>query len=454
MTRGRRLVFLIPVLIGGGVLALALNARKGPEQAPPMEIVRSVRVIEAKAQSIVPRVIGYGTVRPATVWNAVAEVPGRVVYVHPKFENGALLEAGTEIVRIAPDDYQLKIAEAEANRRSVDAQLRELEVTAANTGKSLEIERRSLTVRQTELARKQNLLKRGTLAQAAIDEEQRNTLSQEQKVQELQNALDLIPSQHHLQIEQKALYSARLAQAKLDLERTVIRLPFTARIAEASVEATQYAQAGQVVGVADSIKTSEVEAQIPLSRFRLFLRAAGATAITHPSSAFTDLARSLNLTAVLRLRAEGEVIEWQGRFARISDTIDPKTRTVGVIAAVDDSYDRVVPGRQPPLVKGMFVEVELRAGANGRATPIPRSAIRDGGGKVFVADADGRMRSRPIEVQWVQGDFAAVTGLPDGVSVIVSDVVPAVDGMRVTTTLDAALSQRLSDAAAGRGEVR
>ena len=452
MIHGRRYLIFIPILIGGGVLALVLNGRQGPERMPATEIVRSVRVIEAKAVSIVPRVIGYGTVRPATVWNAVAEVPGRVVYVHPQFEKGALLEAGTEIVRIAPDDYELAIAEAEANRRSVDAQLRELEVTTANTGKSLEIERRSLTVRQTELARKQKLLKRGTLAQAAIDEEQRNTLGQEQKVQELQNALDLIPSQRQLQIEQKALYSARLAQAMLDLERTVIRLPFTARIAEANVEATQYAQAGQVVGVADSIKTSEVEAQIPLARFRLFLRAAGATALTHSSSAFTDLAQNVQMTAVLRLRAESEVIEWQGRFARISDTIDPKTRTVGVIAAVDDSYDRMVPGRRPPLAKGMFVEVELRAGANGQAVPIPRSAIRDG--KVFVADTDGRMRSRPIEVLWVQGDFAAVTGLADGTPVIVSDVAPAIEGMRVMTTVDTALSQRLSDAAAGRGEVR
>lgn len=44
------------------------------------------------------------------------------------------------------------------------------------------------------------------------------------------------------------MYQASHKQAKLNLDRTHIRLSFNARIVDEAVEATQYAQIGQSLG--------------------------------------------------------------------------------------------------------------------------------------------------------------------------------------------------------------
>jgi hypothetical protein len=49
-----------------------------------------VRVIRAEPVAMVPRTLGYGTVRPGRIWQAVSEVRGRVVEVHPQLEAGAM----------------------------------------------------------------------------------------------------------------------------------------------------------------------------------------------------------------------------------------------------------------------------------------------------------------------------------------------------------------------------
>jgi multidrug resistance efflux pump len=51
-----------------------------------------------------------------------------------------------------------------------------------------------------------------------------------------------------VQSEQVAVYQVSHEQAKLNLDRTNIRLSFNVRVANDAVEATQYAQIGQSVG--------------------------------------------------------------------------------------------------------------------------------------------------------------------------------------------------------------
>ena len=51
-----------------------------------------------------------------------------------------------------------------------------------------------------------------------------------------------------MQSEQVAVYQVSHEQAKLNLDRTNIRLSFNVRVANDAVEATQYAQIGQSVG--------------------------------------------------------------------------------------------------------------------------------------------------------------------------------------------------------------
>jgi multidrug efflux pump subunit AcrA (membrane-fusion protein) len=161
----------------------------------------------------------------------------------------------------------------------------------------------------------------------------------------------------------------------------------------------------------------------------------------------------LGLSATVRLRSGDFAVEWAARFARISATIDPETRTVGVIVAVDEPYRRARPPVRPPLVKNMFVEVELR-GKPLPATPvIPRSALV--GDEVFVAGPDNRLERRKVEVSLLQTNFVAIgRGLEAGERVIVSDLSPAIDGMLIDPVPDEGLAQRLAAEARGVGEVK
>jgi len=448
----KKLLFLPPILIGIAVLIYMASGREGPEKKPLAEYARTVRVITAEPVRLVPRVIGFGSVYPGTVWNATAQVGGEVVHIHPDLKKGAILPAGTEIVRISPANFLLAVSQAQANIRSAEAKLAELEVTETNTTDLLAIEKRGLALRRSELARKQNLLKRGTVARSALELEQRETLAQRKKVQDLENTLRLLPTQRAVQREQIAVYRSQLDSAKLDLARTRITLPFDAKIAAVSAETKQYVPVGGALATADSLDVAEVEAQMPIAQFRAMVRAGspGGQSGGFTPQSFGAMMKSFGFTATVRLRSGNDIVEWPARFARVSDTIDPKTRTIGAIVAVDGAYAKATPGRRPPLTKGMFVEIEIRTRPREAAIVMPRASLHNG--SVYVANGNNRLEIRPVTVGLFQGDLAVIDkGIAPGARVIVSDLIPAVAGMLLMPEPDKEVLARLKADAAGGG---
>lgn len=430
---GRFAAFAVPVAIGAGVFAAGMFMRKAPEQAPPAEEARVVRVITLKQQEFVPRVSGFGPVQPARTWNAIAQVSGRIAYVHPALEQGAILPAGTEILRISPQDYQLAVREAEANVKSARAKLAELEVSRENARQSRELERRSLELIRKDLERKQELVRRGTVSQSSLDETERALISQQSRVQDIENTIRLSPAQIEAQKRQIEVSEAKLQTAKLNLERTRIKLPFNARIAKVNVERTQFVATGTTLAIADDISVAEVDAQIPLARFRDFVMVATPQDFKLPGvSAGQDAVRrviaGLNWTARLKLRFEDQEVTWDGTVVRTTDTIDASTRSVGVVVQVAGPYRNAQPGRRPPLVKGTFVNVEISGPPLKDRIVLPRSAVH--AGKVYLVDDDNRLRIRDVTVRVRQGNVALIgNGLKSGMRVVVSDIAPAIDGM-------------------------
>jgi RND family efflux transporter MFP subunit len=451
----RKLLIFPPIVLGVAVLGYQFAFKEPPEQKPPAELVRHVRVIEAVETDIVPRAVGYGSVKPARVWDAVAQVSGRVEFVHAEFKKGAILKAGTEIVRISPIDYEIAIKQANANIRLGDAKLKELGVAEQNARNTLKIEQRSLEIKKQELARAKKLLLRGTAAQATVDQEQTDLLAQTLKVQNLMNTLDVLPLQRAAQEEQIAVYQTQLDTAELDLRRTSIKLPFDGRIAEANVEITQYVGVGTALGSLDGMQTAEVDAQIPQSRFSKLIETMAEKSIRTGVTPETIslLTEQFGLHAIVRLRFDDRAVEWLGRVVRISDTVDPKTRTVGAIVAVDNAYARAVPGRRPPLVKGMFVEVELRIRPLLGKIVVPRSALH--AGQLYIVDSNDRLEVRPARTSLVQGDLAVISsGLKPGENLVVSDLSPAIPGMALKTTTDTGLAKRIVVEATAKGAIR
>ena len=203
-------------------------------------------------------------------------------------------------------------------------------------------------------------------------------------------------------------------------------MPFTGRIAEVKVELEQYVREGEVLVSSDDLQKAEVEAQISINQMSQLIHSEQGIDIINRPGQITP--GSLGLKAEVTLRESDLTVSWDARFARLSDTLDPQTRTVGVIIEIDAPYANVQPGVRPPLVKGLFVEVNLRGKPRPNSLVIPRVALR--GRQVYVINKQNRLEYRPVTIALLQPDYAVISaGLTAGEQVVISDLSPAIEGM-------------------------
>jgi len=440
----KRWVILLPILAGVVTLILLKQNQSEPLQAIAQEQPRLVRVMTAFESTVIPQAIGHGSVRPGKIWEAVAQVKGKILQKHPELKKGAILEADSLLLQIDPTDYQLAIAQTEADIAATKAQLDELSARETNTRKSLVIEEQALVLREKELARNKSLARDGSISRSKMEDQERALLTQQQAVQGQRNTLNLVPSQRALLRAQLARQAAQLSAAQRDLADTTIRLPFAGRIAAVHVEQDQYVREGEGLMVADDLQLAEIEVPIPIEQIRGLLHADGPVDLLN--TPLPSLHSRLGLAARVDLK-EGIInASWPGRFARMSDTLDPKTRTVGVIVEVDAPYAGMRPGERPPLVKGLFVEVTLLGKPMNNRLILPRSALHQG--HVYIANADDRLVVRPVTVSLLQPTFAVIaSGLQPGERVILSDLVPAIEGMLLQPQEDQQALARLKQQA-------
>lgn len=452
----RRWIFLVPIGIVLALLSLVMLFRSGPARHALEETAVPVRVVPVLQDTVIPHSLGFGTVAPGTEWKGIAEVSGRVTYRHPDLNPGSLLAADTEIIRIDPVDYQLEVTRLEANIRSTEAALQELEQSEANTKQSLAIEQRALELSERDLGRQRELLERGTASQAAVDNQERSVLSQRQNVQTLRNELNLIPSKRDVRQAELDLARVQLAEARRDVERTVITLPLDARIQAVAVEPDQVVTNGQTMVEADGLASAEVTAQFSIAQL---LPIFGAVRDVALSSLFgtgegrTPLLGDLGLSATVTLSAGEQDVQWEARVIRLSESIDPQTRTAGVVVAVNDPYGEARGGSRPPLSRNMYVSVELRGTPIKNALVVPASAVHQN--KIYVVTEDNRLEIRPIEVQFAQADIVVLkSGVSPDEYVVVSDLIPAVPGMALAPSVDEVRSSEMRQAMSKGAPVR
>ncbi len=446
----------LPLAVGAAVLVLLALGREPPEQRPPAQRGRPVRVIEAPSLQVVPRALGYGEAQPRSVWKAVAEVSGRIVHTALHLKSGSVFSKNELLVRIDPAKYKLAVAQAEAKARDIRAQLEELRLSERNHQTALEIERRALALAEKELKRKKKLLQREVIAESEYEQQERAVLSQRAKVQSLQNSLALVPAKRDVLDAQLAVAQNQVADAQLDLDRTEIDAPFDLRLAEVSLEKTQFVSRGQVLLVAHDTAVAEVAAQFPIERFMEVMK--GAFKVPPPGErALRRLADEAGVSAIVRYKPGDVEITWDARVVRIDNVMDPQTRTLGVIVAVDKPYEKVEVGVRPPLVKGMYCEVEVRGRPRPDRLVVSKDALHGAKGQraVYVVGKEDRLERRTVTVEFDQPDFAVISsGLSPGERVVLTDLVPAVPGTVLEPTLDGDAAEALAANAAAEAPAR
>ncbi|MFO7838008.1 MAG: HlyD family efflux transporter periplasmic adaptor subunit [Desulfosalsimonadaceae bacterium] len=446
----RRALLIVPVAAALAVSGYLVVHRPGPDKKTEEETVRTLRVIEAPLVDLVPRVTGYGVAEPGQVWEAVAEVKGKVVEVHPRLDSGEMVDAESVLAKIDPREYKLAVARLEAGIAETRARISELNEEEKNTEQLLTIEKRSLKLARKSLDRKQGLLKQDAISPDDVDREERNFLQQQQKVRQLKNTLSLIPARRNTLNASLAVNQANLEQAGIDLAKTTIRAPFACRLNEVKLETGQFVLRGQTLFRAHGTGVTEVEARFRAGQLRNLLgqKARSRFQAGIGSETFKQLFRDVG--AEVSLQNGDWSAAWEARIDRIREKMDARTREMRVVVAVDRPYEKARPGVRPPLTAGMFCEVTLNGPAQPGRVVLPRSAVHEG--SVFTVDQEQRLRKKKVTVDFGQSDFVVIKyGLVGGEKVVVSDPTPAITGMKVSAAADEDLREHLLTISQAKG---
>jgi len=424
MKINKKLLFVPAVAIGVITLVVAIKLRPDVPVKPAGERARLVETVSLQRQSIAPQAIGYGKITPKVEWKAIAEVTGKIVYRHPKLEKGQILEAGTEILRIDPLDYELKLVQAQADLNSAQTSLAKLNQEQRNLEQTLKIERNRLVIANKELERKQNLRAKGLNSQSDVDQQEQSALSQRKLVLDIENQIGLMPDEKRLAQALVKVNLSKVDEAYRALEKTVITLPNDLRIAQVDIEQYQVVNQQQTMVTAHGMDVMEVEAQLSIHDMRTLAASMGKVSrnisgIPQPDMTFID--------ARIEFSSGNMKASWPAKVSRISETVDPNQATVGVILEIQQDYRQLDPSSQPPLVNGMFV----RAFIEGQPNPswvIPERALH--GDKIYLMDEDNKLIIQSVSVLYRRDNQVVIDGdLEQGQKLILNDLLPAINGM-------------------------
>lgn len=443
-------ILLLVIALGALAAGLMLKNRAPVSHQPDAMPARTVDVIELHQQPFRARVSAYGNVEPAIAFIGRAELGGKLTYLHPQLKQGGSIQAHTVVARIEPDDVLVALRQSEADLQASRSALTQLEEEEKTAQRALQLARRNLAVGEQELARIRDIWAKKLIARSALDAEEQKVLQLRQSVSDLQGSLNTFASRISSENARIRRAEEQVKGQQTALGRTEIRVPFDARIGEVSVEQGEFVTAGSQLFEALNVDGVEIDAQVPVQQMRGLVMP-----LRERLSGFSgaDLGRmlaSLELSARVSLVGELPDAVWQGRVLRFGEAIDPVRRTLSIVVGVDNPYGQVVPGRRPPLIKGMYTQVEVFAPAQ-PAWVIPYRALHEG--RVYLAGADDRLEVRPVKLLASYGELAVIEqGLEDGDRLIVNDLVPVIPGMALSVRRDMDAEAELQRQASGAGQ--
>jgi RND family efflux transporter MFP subunit len=325
-----------------------------------------------------------GYVTPRRRATVAAKITARVNEIYA--EEGMQVEPGQVLARLDDSDARARLASARADREATAATLVDLRVNLDNA--------------ERELARQEELYKRGLVAEQTRDQ--------------ARTTAESLKARLALAREQVAAAEARVLVARQDLDNCIVRAPF------AGIVVSKDAQRGEMVS--------------PISAGGGFTRTGIATIVDMSS---LEIEVDVNESYIARVRAGQPVTavldaypDWQvpAKVRTVIPTADRQKATVKVRVTFDRLDPRILPDMG---VKVTFLgdEPSAPAAGSGRVL-IPRAALREEGGTaaVFVY-RDGRVERRAVGLGQVRGsEHEVIAGLADGEQVVTSGVNELRDG--------------------------
>lgn len=371
-----RLVRIVgPLLIVAAGVAIAramILAREAPPTTERPERAAQVAVHTVELVDLEPTLPTFGVVEARRSVSVRATVGGPILEVHPDLIAGGRIAEGEALLVLDPRDFELAVAQAEADLLTARA--------------NLDVELGNAAVAEAEWA-----LMDGRIE---TDEEGERLAKREPFVARERASV--------------ANAEARLERAKLDLERSVIRTPFDAVVVSEDVEVGGLASVG-----------SELARLVDAGEFLVV--------VSLPTGRLDELSTGRRTTAVRRVGSEPGASR-TGRLERVLGEVDAAGRMARVQVAVEAP---LASEAGAPLLLGDYVRVELPGRALSEVAIVSRRALHEGD-TVWIADADDRLEIRPVEVHLRrEADVIVTEGLHGGDRLVLDSIGVPLPGMRL-----------------------
>ncbi len=367
---------LLPIIIlaiGGVALAYFKATAPTFTRKPPQRQVRLVEVQKVDRTAARTYINAMGTVVPSREVTLKSRVSGSVVKSADAFVPGGHITKDSVILTLDQSDHIIDIEKAESSLENAKA--------------SLAIEQGSQVIAREELR-----------------------LLSESSSEEIPET-DLILRKPQLKQAMAAVTSAEadLHQARLDLDRTMIKAPFNALIIDRNVNIGTYVSPGETVATIVGTDEYWVEAVVPLDKVNMI-----------------DLEHDCGCPVTVTSQSGNGT--WEGRVVRVAGKLNETSRMATVIVGVSDplGYDSKKGG--PRLMIDDYVNVEITGRIMSDIIEIPRTALRDGD-TVWICSNDS-LDIRPVEVVWKSKDKVYIkSGINIGENLVISDLSAPVKGM-------------------------
>ena len=365
-------VLLLALFIA--TLMMSNKPRLEPKAVAPS--FTTVRVVTVVPKTVQLSVRSQGSVAPRTESHLVPEVSGRIVWVSPALVSGGQFDKDEALLRIDNQDYQTALDKN----------------TALETKAQIEYEHAT-----AEYQRINKLYQQQLTSKSQIDQADRSLRLSKANVKEA-----------HI----------NLKQTQRDLQRTVLYAPFAGRVRSENVDVGQFISRGEKIGTLYANDFVEIRVPIANAQFAYLSLSTTSSGQLPP-----ELAPKARISASYA----GQQFFWQGSMVRTEAEIDSQSRMFYGVVRVKNELSET----QPPLVIGLFVDIDIEGRKVDNIISLPRSAIRDNN-QVLVVDSQNRLRFRHVKLLRIQHDEVLISeGLQQGERVCISPLQIVVDGMAV-----------------------
>ena len=357
-----------------GVKYLLNNSPKATQQKPTISglLVDTIQLRASTHDIIIPAI---ATVEASQKASLSTKVAGKLIFTSPSLTPGQIVKKGELLAQIDPSDYEVAVAQIEAQLRSAKATeliekgqqasaLKELELSGLNPSGL----NRSLILREPQLAQ----------VEASI-----------------------------------ANLEASRKMAQYNLMQTRILAPYTGVITKKSAELGNYISSQSVIAEVVATDAFWMYANIP-SAYLPFLNTLSEEKLS-----------SLHVS----LFANNKKLSQKARILKVLPELDTLTKQTRVLLRIEDPLQLGIKASQSPdVLLQETLSIEINAGQSENLIALPLKYLR-ANNNVWLMNKENKLTIKPVEVMYKNADVALLKeGISEDDKVITTYLSAAVEG--------------------------